>query len=86
MESAVIRLILLSLCRIFDQIGQYTVINDMDFMSQTIILPWVLLSLGQKKIYVSALKKLDMVGRHNILFYKNILYRYCIFHQIFTQL
>ena len=31
---------------------------------------------------VSALKKLGMVGRHNILFYQNILYRNCIFHFI----
>ena len=34
---------------------------------------------------VSALKKLCMVGRHNILFYKNILYRNCIFHYIFPD-
>ena len=34
---------------------------------------------------VSPLKKLGIVGRHNILFYKNILYRYCIFHYIFPD-
>ena len=30
-------------------------------------------------------KKLGMVGRHNILFYKNILYWYCIFQYIFPD-
>ena len=35
---------------------------------------------------VSALKKkLGMVSRRNILFYKNILYRYCIFPYIFPD-
>ena len=34
---------------------------------------------------VSALKKLGMVGQHNILFYTNIIYRYCIFHYIFPD-
>ena len=49
--------------------------------------------LRPKKIYmcvcvqVSALKKkLGMIGRHNILFCQNILYRYCIFQYIFQQI
>ena len=33
----------------------------------------------------SALKKLGMVGRHNILFCQNILYRNCIFRYIFPH-
>ena len=39
----------------------------------------------KKNIYmcVSALKKLGMVGWHNILFCQNILYRNCIFQYIF---
>ena len=46
-------------------------------------------ALGKKKnmcvFQVSALKKLGMVGRHNILFYPNILYRNCIFQYIFPH-
>ena len=43
-----------------------------------------------KKIYrcvfqVSALEKLGMVGRHNILFCQNILYRNCIFQYMFPH-
>ena len=34
---------------------------------------------------VSALKKLGMVGRHNILFDQNIFYRNCIFQYIFPH-
>ena len=34
---------------------------------------------------VSALKKLGMVGWHNILFCRNILYRNCIFQYIFPN-
>ena len=34
---------------------------------------------------VSALKKLGMVGRHKILFCRNILYRYSIFQYIFPH-
>ena len=34
---------------------------------------------------VSALKKLGMVGQHNILFYRNILYRNCTFQYIFSH-
>ena len=34
---------------------------------------------------VSALKKLGMVGWHNILFCRNILYRNCIFQYIFSH-
>ena len=34
---------------------------------------------------VSALKKLGMIGRHNILFCQNILYRNCIFQYIFPH-
>ena len=46
--------------------------------------------LRPKKIYdcvfqVSALKKLGMVGQHNMLFYKNMYYRYCIFHYMFLD-
>ena len=38
----------------------------------------------QNNIYVcfSSEKKLGMVGRHYILFYRNILYGYCIFYNI----
>ena len=51
-------------------------------------------TLGQKNIYicvfqVSALKKIGMVGRHNILFCQNILYRNCTFNtfsSIFQQI
>ena len=46
-------------------------------------------ALGKKKnmcvFQVSALKKLGMVGRHNILFYPNILNRNCIFQYIFPH-
>ena len=44
------------------------------------------MQLSQKNIcvfQVSALKKLGMVGRHNILLCPNILYRNCIFQYIF---
>ena len=34
---------------------------------------------------VSALKKLGMVGRHNILFCQNILYKNCIFQYMFPH-
>ena len=34
---------------------------------------------------VSALKKIGMVGRHYILFYRNILYEYCIFYYILAH-
>ena len=46
------------------------------------------IKLGKQKIYimylqVSALKKLGMVGQHNILFCQNILNRNCVFQYIF---
>ena len=34
-------------------------------------------------VEVKYLKKLGMVGRHNILFCQNILYRNCVFQNIF---
>ena len=33
----------------------------------------------------TALKKLGMIGRHYILFYRNILYGYCIFYNILAH-
>ena len=48
----------------------------------------IILSKAKKTIcvfQVSALEKLGMVGRHCILFYRNILYGYCIFYNILAH-
>ena len=55
---------------------------------QPLIRVFAVRSVGKAKKYkcvfqVSALKKIGMIGRHNILFCQNILYRNCIFQYIF---